>query len=195
VNVLGISSSPRRNGNTDTLLNELLKGASEAGAETKLIVLRDIDFRTCLHCDNCLKTGNCSIKDDVQQVYPEMERADVIVAASPVQFMGPTATLKALIDRCQCLWSRKYVLKRPPLDPAKKRTGFFISLAGTRFKNMFDPSIAIVKTWFHVIDVEYAGELTANSIDEKGAILKHPELMQQAYETGRRLVQEAGTGQ
>jgi len=187
VKVLGISSSWRRDGNTELLLKELLKGAAGKGAMTEFIALRELKYSTCTHCDTCLKTGECKLKDDMRGIYDKLAEADVIVLASPVQFAGPTATLKAMIDRCQSLWARKYMLKTPPLLPVKKRKGFFISVAGRKSKTMFEPSLAIVKTYFHVIDVEYAGEITVNSVDEKGAILQYPDIMQQAFHWGEKL--------
>jgi multimeric flavodoxin WrbA len=189
VRVLGIAGSPRRGGNTDLLLEEFMKGAASQKAETKTIELRALKFETCRHCDGCLKTGQCVIKDDMQDVYPELEQADLIVVASPVQFVGPTAHLKAMIDRCQCLWARKYVLKIPPLGDERERKGFFISVGGTRLKDIFEPSLAIVKTWFHILNIEYAGELLFKGIDEKGAIKKHPDALKQSYKAGQRLVQ------
>ena len=188
--MLGITGSPRRGGNTDLLLEEFMRGAADKGAETKTIELRRLKFETCRHCDACLKTGNCVVKDDMQDIYPELDQADLIVVASPVQFVGPTAQLKAMIDRCQCRWARKYLLKVPPLGDERARKGFFISVGGTKLKDMFEPSLAIVKTWFHILNVEYAGELLFKGIDEKGAIKEHPDALKQAYEVGQKLVQE-----
>jgi multimeric flavodoxin WrbA len=125
----------------------------------------------------------------MQQIYNELEQADVIVLASPIQFSGPPALVKAMIDRCQCLWSRKYVLKIPPLSRERKRKGFLISVGGTRMKDMFEPTLEIVKTWFHVLEVEYAGELLFQKMDEKGAVLKQPDTLQQAYEAGQKLAE------
>ena len=192
--VLAIAGSPRRKGNTDLLLAELVRGAQSKGAEVETIVVQNLKLSTCLHCDTCLKTGECRIQDDMQSIYMKLAEADIIVVASPVQFAGITAPLKAMIDRCQCLWARKYVLKIPPLSPVKKRQGFFISVSGTRLKNMFEPSITIVKTWFHVINVDYAGELLVSGVDGKGEILKHPDVLQQAFEWGQKLAAAAGQG-
>ncbi len=89
--VLGIAGSPRRGGNTDLLLAEVMKGAASQGAEVKTIVLCDLDIAPCLHCDACLKKGKCKIQDDMQMLYRELEQADRIVLASPVHFMGITA--------------------------------------------------------------------------------------------------------
>lgn len=184
---LTIAGSPRRKGNTDLLLAELVKGAQSKGAEAETIVVQNLKISTCVHCDTCLKEGICRIKDDMQAIYDKLAAADVIVVASPVQFAGITAPLKAMIDRCQCLWARRYVLKIPPLSPVKKRRGFFISVSGTRLKNMFEPSIAVIKTWFHVINVDYAGELLVSGVDDKGEILKYKDVMQKAFEWGQKL--------
>ena len=186
--VLAIAGSPRRGGNTDLLLAEFMKGAESTGAEVKTIVLNKLDISPCQHCDACLKAGNCRIQDDMQPIYEELEQTDCIVLASPVQFMGVTAPLKAMIDRCQCLWARKYLLKIPPLGEDKKRKGFFISVGGTKLKNLFEPSLVMVKTWFRILDIEYAGDLLFPGIDEKGAIKNHPDALRQAFQAGQGLV-------
>jgi len=190
VKVLGIAGSPRKNGNTDMLLAEFMRGAAGKGAEVKTIFLRDMKFSTCLHCDACLEAGICRIKDDMQNIYTEMESADVIVMASPIQFMGVTAPMKAMIDRCQALWARKYVLKVPPLRDRRERKGFFISVGGTKLKNLFEPTLVMIKTFFHIIDVIYVGELLFKGIDEKGAIAKQPDALQQAFQAGEKIVEE-----
>jgi multimeric flavodoxin WrbA len=189
--ILGIAGSPRRNGNTDLLLAELLKGAAGKGAEIKTIYLNNLKMVGCQHCDACLKEGKCRIQDDMQQVYAELEQADVIVLASPVQFSGPPAPVKAMIDRCQCLWARKYVLNIAPLSRKRKRKrkGFLISVGARNMKDMFVPTLGIVKTWFHVLEVEYAGDLLLSKIDEKGAVLKQPEALQKAFEAGQKLAE------
>ena len=178
--VLGIAGSPRRGGNTDLLLAELIKGAASKGAETNVIILNDLDITPCQHCDACLKAGKCKIQDDMQMIYQELEQSDRIVLASPIQFMGVTAQMKAMIDRCQSLWARKYVLKIPPLGNQRERKGFFISVGGTRLKNLFEPALVTVKTWFRVLDISYAGDLLFSGIDEKGAITRHPDALHQA---------------
>lgn len=188
--IIGIAGGPRRNGNTDTLLTEFLKGAESKGAETKKIYINNLKIKPCQHCDVCLREGKCRIQDDMQQIYDELEQADVIVLASPVQFSGPPAPVKAMIDRCQCLWARKYVLKTPPLSKNKKRKGFLISVGGTRLKDMFQPTRIIVKTWFHVLEVEDNGELMVSGIDKKGEILNNPDAVKNAYEAGQKLASQ-----
>ena len=186
--VLGIAGSPRRDGNTDLLLAEVMRGATSKGAEVKTIILNGLNIAPCQHCDACLETGKCRIQDNMQMVYQELEQADRIVLASPIQFMGVTAQMKAMIDRCQALWARKYVLKMPPLDNKKERKGFFISVGGTKLANLFEPALVMIKTLFRLIDITYAGELLFKGVDEKGAIAKHPDALKQAFLAGQKLV-------
>ena len=189
--VLGIAGSARRGGNTDRLLAEVMKGAASRGAEVKTIILKGLDLETCRHCDGCIKTGRCVIKDDMQMVYEELEQADRIVLASPIQFMAVTAHMKAMVDRCQALWARKYLLKIPPLgsEPGRKK-GLFISVGGTNFTYLFDAALAMVKSLFTVLDITYADELLFRGIDEKGAIDKHPDALKQAFSAGQKLAEE-----
>lgn len=191
--ILGIAGSPRRGGNTDLLLAEFLRGAASQGAEVKTIVLDELSIAFCQHCDACFKKGICKIKDDMQMVYQELEAADGIVLASPIQFASISAELKTMIDRCQALWSRKYVLKIPPLGAERGHKGFFISVGGRRTPKLFEPALAVVKTFFHVVDIKYAGDLLFSAIDEKGEILKHADAMKQAFEAGQKFAAETGT--
>jgi len=188
--VLGIAGSPRRGGNTDILLKEVLNGAASKGAEVKKIILSRLKIAPCQHCDACLETGRCKIKDDMQMVYDELERADRIVLASPVHFMGVTAQTKAMIDRCQALWVRKYRLKKPPLGNKRERKGLFISVGGMKIANLFEPALATVKSVFKVLDITYAGELLFPGVDEKGAIKEHPDALHNAFLAGQRLVED-----
>jgi len=187
--VLGITGSPRRGGNTDLLLAEVLKGAASRGAEVKTIVLNDLDITPCQHCDACQKKGVCRIKDDMRMGYRQLEQADRLVLASPIHFMAVTAQMKAMIDRCQALWARKYVLKMPPLGDRRERKGLFVSVGGRKVADMFEPALAVVKALFRVLDITYVGALTYPGIDEKGAIAKHPDALKQAFLVGQKLVE------
>ena len=102
--------------------------------------------------------------------------------------MGLTAQTKAMIDRCQALWVIKYALKLPvAINKDKERRGIFISVGGTKVNNLFQPSIATVKSWFTILDIKYDGELVFPSIDEKGAIAKHPTAMKDSFALGQKL--------
>jgi multimeric flavodoxin WrbA len=188
--VLGIAGSPRRGGNTDLLLAEVLRGAQSQGAAVKTIVLNNLKMTPCQHCDACFKEGVCRFGDDMQMVYKELEKADRIVLASPIQFMGVSAQAKIMIDRCQALWARKYILKQPPLGDRRLRKGLFIAVGGMKLANLFEPSLAIIKALFKVLDIEYAGDLLFRGVDEKGAIKNHPTALKDAFAAGQKLAEE-----
>jgi multimeric flavodoxin WrbA len=189
--VLGLFGSPRRGGNTDILLEEALKGAEMEGAEVERLYLTDFNIIPCRECLQCFNDGKCIILDDMQKIYPKLLEADIIILASPVFFYGVTAWAKALIDRCQALWSRKYILKDESLGKEeKRRKGFLISVGGTKGQRVFEGAILTAKYFFDVLNSEYVGELVFREVDAKGDILKRPEALQQALEAGRKLVLE-----
>jgi multimeric flavodoxin WrbA len=185
--VLGIMGSPRIKGNTDLLLDGALRGAQSQGAEVEKIVVDKLNLSPCREYYGCLKDGNCVIRDDMDGIYPKLLDADRVIVASPMFFYGLTSQVKALIDRCQALWARKYVLKRNPPDSARK--GAFIAVGATSGEHLFDGSILTVKYFFRSIGVEYADELLIRGVDKKGEIREHPAALSDAFELGRRLAQ------
>ncbi len=187
--VLGLFGSPRRGGNTDILLEELLKSAEREGAKVERIYLSELRITPCKECHGCDATGSCVILDDMEKICPQLAQADVIVLASPIFFYGVTGWAKALIDRSQSLWAKKYLLKNPSTgEGGKRRKGFFISVGATKGRRLFEGAILTVKYFFDALNVEYAGELLWRGVDGKGEILKHPEALEEAREAGRRLV-------
>ena len=97
--ILGIVCSPRKDGNTEIMVNEALKTAREAGAETDIFLVAGKTIGGCQACGSCHKTGECKIDDDMQELYGKMEWADGIIFGSPVYFHNYTAQAKAIIDR------------------------------------------------------------------------------------------------
>lgn len=186
--VLGIAGSPRRNGNTDILLQQVMLGAAGDGVETKVVVLSTLNISPCRHCDGCLKTGRCVVEDDMQWLHVDLREADGIVLASPIFFMSVTAQAKAMIDRCQAIWAIKHVLKMPvAIPPGRKRKGLFVSVGGTKLSNLFQPALATIKSWFVTLDVGYLGEVVFSGIDEAGAILQYPAALDEAFAAGQKL--------
>ena len=186
--VLGIMGSPRIKGNTDLLLDEALKGAQSQGAEVEKIVVDKLKIAPCREYYGCLRDGNCVIRDDMDDIYPKLLEADGIIVASPMFFYGLTSQVKALIDRCQALWARKYILKQDLPDSGRK--GAFIAVGATRGKKLFDGSILTVKYFFQSIGVKYVDELLVRGVDKRGEIEQHPSALSDAFELGRRLAQK-----
>ena len=187
--VLGIFGSPRKGGNTDLLLEEALKGAIQEGAQVERIHLADLHVLPCKECHGCDRTGECIVEDDMQAIYPKLMEADIVFLASPIFFYGITGWAKALVDRSQAIWVRKYLLKDPSFSTeVKKRKGFFISVGATKGQKLFEGAILTVKYFFDAIHAEYAGDLLVRGLDAKGDILKQPDALRQAFEAGRNLV-------
>jgi len=97
--ILGIVCSPRKRGNTEILVQESLSKAREEGAEIELVTLAGKTISPCDACCTCDKTGECHIKDDMQDIYAKLLEADGIIFGTPVYFWGVSAQAKALIDR------------------------------------------------------------------------------------------------
>ncbi|OGP60600.1 MAG: NADPH-dependent FMN reductase [Deltaproteobacteria bacterium RBG_13_52_11b] len=187
--VLGIFGSPRKGGNTELLLEEALRGAEKEGAVVERLHVADLHITPCTECLQCLQKGECVVQDDMQKIYPKLLDSDIIILASPIFFYGITAWAKALVDRSQALWARKYVLKDPSLGKeGKRRKGFLISVGGTKGQKVFEGAILTAKYFFDVLNADYVGELVFRNTDAKGDILKQPDALRQAFESGRKLV-------
>lgn len=97
--VVIISSSPRSNGNSETLAKAFQKGVQDAGHEVAFICLRDYDLKYCIGCYSCAKTGKCFQEDGMNEISEKLVAADVIVFATPVYFYSMSGQLKVFIDR------------------------------------------------------------------------------------------------
>jgi multimeric flavodoxin WrbA len=186
--VIGISASPRRNGNSDLLLRQALAGAESAGAKTEYIRLVDFKIAPCIECCGCYRTGRCVVKDDYHIISAKMLDADRLIFATPIFFMAVSAQAKALIDRCQCLWAHKYVLKKPLIATAgRDRRAMVIAVGGSKSRKMFDSIRLTMKYFFDTLDVTYAANLFVNKVENAGQIKEHPSAMEQAFALGQKL--------
>jgi len=190
--VLGILGSPRRGGNSETLLKAFLQGAAAGGAEVEEVLLRDLKISPCLEIYHCFKDGECPIKDDMRELYGKLLAADVVVLATPVFFYGVSAQAKTMIDRTQALWARRYVMKQD--FPGGHRQGVLLAVGATRGRLLFVGVRLTARYFFDAINVRYAAELLVRGADEKGAIQEQPEVLEQARDLGRSLAQGEAVG-
>ncbi|NOX20592.1 MAG: flavodoxin family protein [Nitrospirae bacterium] len=186
--ILAIHGSPRKEGNSEILLKEALKVIEAEGQEVIVIKAATMKIAPCLNCDGCVETGQCIIKDDMDSVFDAIKEADRVLVVSPVFFFGVPAQLKALIDRCQALWCKKYLLKQPISDK-KDRKGLLILVGGMARERGFEASNATVTAFFRTIDVPKHEFIYFKSIDAKGEVLKHPEALRATREAAKRLIQ------
>jgi multimeric flavodoxin WrbA len=188
--ILAIYGSPRRRGNTATLLKHAVQGAVDAGAYVDEIVLRDLKISPCLEIYACKKDGRCAIKDDFQQVVDQILMAKGLILASPIFFYTVSAHTKILMDRCQSLWVKKYWIDKVPFGKWEpKRKGVFISAGATKGKKLFEGALLTVKYFFDTLDTELYRSLLFRRLDFEEDILKHPDYLEEAYEAGSALAE------
>ncbi|MGD2097019.1 MAG: flavodoxin family protein [Desulfobacterales bacterium] len=185
--IIAIYGSPRRKGNTATLLKKAVEGARDAGADVEELVLRDLKLSPCLEIYGCLEAGECAIKDDFQKVRDKILDSQGLMLASPVFFYTVSSHTKILMDRFQSLWVKKYwVDKTPSHKQNNTRKGLFIAAGATRGKKLFDGMLLTVKYFFDVLDMELWKSLLFRQLDYQDDVLKHPEYLQEAYDTGKQ---------
>ena len=187
IKVLGLLGSPRRQSNTEILLDNALAGAVDRGAEVEKLLLSEMEISPCKEIYACLETGQCAIHDDMQIIYEKILTADHLIFASPIFFYGITAQAKAMVDRCQALWVKKYVLGTGKED-TRTRRGAFISVGATKGKNLFDGAVLTVKYFYDAIGVNYVNALLVNKVDTKARIREHPSAIRDAFLLGQQLV-------
>lgn len=193
IRVLAIAGSPRRNGNSEILLDwaiDSLKAQNDVSIEK--IALETAGINMCKGCNACEKLNRCIQRDGMDLMHDRLLEADIILLSSPIYCMGIAAQVKALIDRAQVFRSRKYVLKLPvvPLERKGKRLAVFFATAGQDWDHVFQAAIPSIKCFFHVIevrdrDIHY---LMVNHVDEKGAILSHPTAESDAKDLAMRIL-------
>ena len=184
--VLGLMGSPRRESNTELLLDAALRGAAESGATTRKVVVCELRIDPCTECYACAVDGNCSIRDDMTPLYDDLVSADSIVLASPIFFYGLSAQAKALVDRCQALWVRRHMLKSWQPGMASRR-GAFIAVGATRGPKLFDGVLLTAKYFCDAVGVPFSEQLLVRGMEERAEISSHPEYLENAVELGRRL--------
>jgi multimeric flavodoxin WrbA len=195
IKILAFAGSPRRHGNSETLLDWML-GSMIADPEVVIekVALDEANINPCKGCNACEKLNTCVQRDGMDIYHDKIVAADIIILSSPIYCMGIAAQAKALIDRAQVFRSRKYVLRLPivPHERKGKRLGVFLASAGQKWSYVFDAAVPSVKCFFHVIDIKDAdiSYLMINGVDEKGAIDLHPTARVDAENLGKAVVAE-----
>jgi multimeric flavodoxin WrbA len=187
--VLVILGSPRKGGNSETLAGQVVSGLEDAGAAVEVVRLADFNINPCIACGGCEKTGRCVVQDDMQLLYPKIDAADRLVVVSPIYFYGLTAQVKAFIDRCQALWSRKYLLQQRRQTSVPK-IGYLVMTAATRGEKIFDGAILTAKYGFDAMDFNYGGALLVKGVDRKGAASRMAVELERARQFGQQIASD-----
>jgi multimeric flavodoxin WrbA len=190
-----ILGSPRRDGNSDSLAGEFLRGARASGLRSEVLIPSDLALEPCDGHNRCFDTGQCVIRDGMNRIYDLVLDSSYLVVASPVYFMGPPGTLKSFIDRFQAVWVRSEILKTFDPDSEGRRAahGAYSILTGaTRDKpSMYRCTSSILKAFYNVTGFDLRGELVAEGCEGPSDAAGRPDLMRRAFEAGRSLTGSA----
>ncbi len=180
--VLGVVGSPRKGGNTDILVDEVLRGARDAGAEVEKIFLNDLEIKPCqAECSEfCKKTGDCKINDDMSTLYDKLFKSDAIILGTPIYWYGPSAQLKAFMDRWFAFSDPKHVHKM------KGKRVVLISPFEERDTSAANPLVDMITKSLDYLEAKFHSQLLV-SVGEKGAIRQNLEVMNRAYEIGLKM--------
>jgi len=185
--ILALAFSPRKEGNSDLLLDAFISGCEDQGARVTRLAARSLNVRGCLECGECDEAGICVIRDDMDDLYPLLVETSRIVVASPIFFYGVPSGGKAIVDRTQALWNR--IQLHPELKRPAGR-GFFLGLGATRGRDLFEGSLLMFKYFLEAIGLPKKTEsLTYRKIEAKGAVKDHPTALQEAYAAGKTFSQ------
>jgi multimeric flavodoxin WrbA len=184
--VLGIVSSPRKNGNGQTLVEQALAGAAESGAQTELIRLVDLEINPCLDCGFCKAPGHdtCVQKDGMQMLYQKLAEADAVIFGMPVYFGRPNAPFLQFIDRL-------YAMAAPDFSsrlPKDKKYAAVITLGGGGLETVTPIIDSLDHVFAGMFGWENAGYIWQNMLHDKTAVSKMADKLAEAKEFGRKLV-------
>jgi multimeric flavodoxin WrbA len=170
--VLGIAGSPRRDGNSERLLDACLAGARAAGAPVFKLPVVEYGIAPCRGCNACSLTGECVVKDRMGEVYALLDSAAAVVVSTPVYFATVPAVLKGLYDRCQPYWARRYQLGRPAPE---KRPGGLLVVRGGKDPYGYECAVTTTRSVFAVIGLRVAEPLVLEGVDSPSDIGRHPD--------------------
>ena len=173
-NVLVISTSLRKNSNSESLGNAFAKGALEAGNTVEQISLRGKDIKFCIGCLTCVKTLRCVISDDTEEIRQKMLKADVIAFATPIYYYEMSGQMKTLLDRSNPLYKSDYAF----------RDIYLLSAAADDGPEVPERAITGLGGWIECFEkARFAGSVFMGGVDAPGEKPEHPSL-EEAYRMG-----------
>lgn len=177
--VLGISGSPRKDGNTEIMIAHALKAAAEEGLETEIVRLSDLDIGCCNACDSCGQAERCSLDDDLFPLYLRMKDAQAVILGSPVYFGSATALMKSFIERAGFIALRNG-------RPFAGKVGGAIVVARRAGHNF---TLAEMTLWFHLLGMVVPGSTYWNIGfgRNKGDVAADEEGMRTVWQFGKNV--------
>ena len=174
MNILILSGSPRKGGNTDLLVEAFAKGASQKH-HVEVVSVHDYKVNPCMGCNACFKNkvNACVQNDDMSLIYEEMSRADMLVIASPVYFYGLSAQLKAVIDR----------FHHPIRDSFRLKKMALLLVGAATLPELFDSILAQYRLCLNFFKLEDAGRVLVRGVKDKGDI-RNTDALHRAIDLG-----------
>ena len=173
MNILILSGSPRKGGNTELLAEAFVKGTS-AQHHVEIVSVRDYKVNPCLGCNACFNSnGICAQKDNIAIIYEKMSQADMLVIASPVYFYGISAQLKAVIDR----------FHNPIRDSFHIKKTALLLVGAASLPELFDAILTEYNLCLKFFNIEDAGKVLVRGVKDKGDI-KNTDALNEAYMLG-----------
>jgi multimeric flavodoxin WrbA len=186
--IMAFNGSPRKDGNTATLLKAVEAGAFGAGANFEIIKLPRLNISPCVACGGCDETGKCVVMDDMQGLYDKILAADKIIIASPIYFYALSAQIKIFIDRLQAMWARKQLLRAAgQWLPDDRHKGYLVSVAATNGPRIFEGAALCAKYAFDALGFIYAGDFLVRGADSVEDVKGDSEKLKQAEDFGREI--------
>lgn len=185
--VIAINGSPRKSGNTATMLKEVLAGAADAGAETRFIHLNDLDMKGCQGCLYCREhLGECARKDDFQDVLEEMKKADAVALGTPIYVFSVTGQFKCFLDRCFCFTEHTEEETYRSVLPAGKKIALVTS-QGNDDAEAYRHIIDYLQLLFSFLSSSSVELITQTGTEDKDDARKDASLLERARAVGRDL--------
>ena len=174
MNILILTGSPRKDGNTDLLVKAFAKGASQQH-HVEVVSVHDYKVNPCMGCNACFKNkaNACVQNDDMPLIYEKMSGADMLVIASPVYFYGLSAQLKAVIDR----------FHNPIRDTFRLKKMALLLVGAATLPELFDSILAQYRLCLNFFKLEDAGRVLVRGVKDKGDIM-NTEALQGAIDLG-----------
>lgn len=180
--VTAFLGSPRPKGNTDILTSRLLEGAEEAGHATQAVALRRLKVKPCIGCDKCWRNGEpCVLRDDMRGLYQAIAGSNVLVFATPVYWYGPTAIMKAFIDRL-------VPFNRPQGRAlVEGKSAILVAAYEEEGPAAAGPLVRMFEMSFEYLGLKFVDRIIVDGVGPKGAVLQRKNALERACEAGRAL--------
>ncbi len=175
-----ILASPRKKGNSTIIAERLLE---ELEGEKIIFRLYELKIEPCIACGRCHRNLECYKKDDAKEIFKTTEESDLLIVASPVYFYGPPAPLKALIDRSQPYWYRKFILR----ESLREIRGVIINTCGSENLKAFEPMEKIIKVWLNSLNVRIESYLKFTGLEEEGEVYRREDYLREVAIEGKRI--------